>query len=249
LLFSAAGLTLSEKIGGLVMRYRAKAVIVAGVVLAAGVVYGADGQTLKTQKEKTSYAVGAQMGMDMKKYRMDVDPDAVAKGFRDAYTGGKLLLNDREMSQTLADAQKQMAARSADVIKADAEKNRREGEAFLARNKTGEGVKTLPDGLQYKVIEAGTGRTPRPTDMVVVNYRGTFVDGTEFDSSYRRGQPVVFPVNRVIKGWAEALQLMKVGSKWQLVIPPQLAYGPQGAPPAIGPNETLIFELELLSIQ
>jgi FKBP-type peptidyl-prolyl cis-trans isomerase FklB len=249
LFFSPAGLTLSEKTGGLAMKCRAKAVIIAGVVLAAGVVYGADGQTLRTEKEKTSYAVGVQMGMDMKKYRMDVDPDVVAKGFRDAYTGGKLLLNDREMSQALADTEKQMAAKSAGVMKEETEKNRQEGEAFLARNRTREGVKTLPDGLQYSVMKAGAGRIPRPTDMVVVNYRGTFIDGTEFDSSYRRGQPLVFPVNRVIKGWTEALQLMRVGSKWQLFIPPQLAYGPQGAPPAIGPNETLIFELELLSIQ
>jgi FKBP-type peptidyl-prolyl cis-trans isomerase FklB len=142
-----------------------------------------------------------------------------------------------------------MAAKSAGVMKEETEKNRQEGEAFLARNRTREGVKTLPDGLQYSIMKAGAGRTPRPTDMVVVNYRGTFIDGTEFDSSYRRGQPLVFPVNRVIKGWTEALQLMRVGSKWQLFIPPQLAYGPQGAPPAIGPNETLIFELELLSIQ
>jgi len=231
------------------MRYRAKAVMIAGMVLAAGMVYGADGQTLGTAKEKTSYAVGVQMGMDMRKYHMDVDPDMVAKGFRDAYTGGKLLLNDREMAQALADTEKQMAVRSADVMKEEAEKNRQEGEAFLARNKTREGVKTLPDGLQYKVIKAGTGRTPRPTDIVVVNYRGTFIDGSEFDSSYRRGQPVVFPVNSVIRGWTEALQLMKVGSKWQLFIPPQLAYGPQGAPPAIGANETLIFELELLAVQ
>ncbi len=231
------------------MKYRARVVVIAAVVLASGVVCGADGQTLRTEKEKTSYTVGVQMGMDMKKFRMDVDPDVVAKGFRDAYTGGKLLLNDRDMSQALADTQKQMAARSADVIKEDAEKNRQEGEAFLARNRTMEGVRTLPDGLQYRVMKTGTGRTPRPTDTVVVNYRGTFVDGTEFDSSYRRGQPFVFPVNSVIKGWAEALQLMKVGSKWQLFIPPRLAYGPQGAPPVIGPDETLIFELELLSIR
>lgn len=231
------------------MKYRAKAVVIAVMVLASGAVCAADGQTLRTEKEKTSYVVGAQMGMDMKKYRMDVDPDVVAKGFRDAYTGGKLLLNDRDMSQAMADMQKQMAARSADVIKEDAEKNRQEGEAFLARNRTVEGVKTLPDGLQYRVMKMGTGRTPRPTDTVTVNYRGTFVDGTEFDSSYRRGQPFVFPVNNVIKGWTEALLLMRVGSKWQLFIPPHLAYGPQGAPPVIGPNETLIFELELISIR
>jgi len=231
------------------MKYRAKAVIVVGVVLAAGVVYGADAQTLKTEKEKTSYAVGVQMGTDMKKYHMDLDPDVVAKGFRDAYTGGKFLLNDRDMSQALADTEKQITAKSAGVMKEEAEKNRQEGEAFLARNRTREGVKTLPDGLQYSVIKAGTGRTPRPTDIVVVNYRGTFIDGSEFDNSYRRGRPFVFPVNRVIRGWTEALQLMKVGSKWQLFIPAQLAYGPHGAPPTIGPNETLIYELELLSIQ
>ena len=134
------------------MKCRAKAVIIAGVVLAAGVVYGADGQTLRTEKEKTSYAVGVQMGMEMKKYRMDVDPDVVAKGFRDAYTGGKLLLNDREMSQALADTEKQMAAKSAGVMKEETEKNRQEGEAFLARNRTREGVKTLPDGLQYSIM-------------------------------------------------------------------------------------------------
>ena len=137
-----------------------------------------------------------------------------------------------------------MAAKSSEVIKEDAEKNRQEGEAFLARNKTQEGVRTLPDGLQYKVLKAGTGPVPKPTDRVMVNYRGTFVDGTEFDSSYRRGQPLIIQANRVIRGWSEALQLMRVGSKWQIFIPPQLAYGPQGAPPAIGPNETLIFEME-----
>jgi FKBP-type peptidyl-prolyl cis-trans isomerase FklB len=231
------------------MRCRGKAAIITAVVLAAGAVYGADGQTLRTEKEKTSYAVGVQMGTDMRKFHMDLDPDVVAKGFRDAYTGGKLILNDREMSQVMADTEKQIAARTASVMKEDAEKNKQEGQAFLARNMTRDGVKTLPDGLQYKVIKAGTGRIPRPTDVVVVNYRGTFIDGSEFDSSYQRGQPFVTPANRVIRGWTEALQLMSVGSKWQLFIPPQLAYGTQGAPPVIGPNETLIFELELLAIQ
>ena len=231
------------------MRYWAKAVVVAWIVLAAGVVWGADNLTLSTEKEKTSYAMGAQMGRDMRRYQMNLDPDAVAKGFRDAYQGGRLLLSDQEISQIMADAEKQMAARSAEVMKEDAEKNMQEGAAFLDRNKTKEGVRTLPDGLQYKVIKAGTGPVPKPTDRVVVNYRGTFVDGTEFDSSYRRGQPAVVPVTGVIRGWSEALQLMRVGSKWQLFIPPRLAYGPQGAPPAIGPNETLIFELEVLAIQ
>jgi len=231
------------------MRYRAGAVVVAVMLFFAGIVRGADGQTLSTEKDKTSYAVGAQMGSDMRRYQMNLDPDLVAKGFRDAYQGGKLLLSDQELSQIMAGAEKQMAAKSAELTKQDAQKNIQEGDAFLARNKTMEGVKTLQDGLQYKVIKAGTGPIPGPTAKVVVNYRGTFVDGTEFDSSYRRGQPIVVPVNGVIRGWSEALQMMRVGSKWQLFVPPQLAYGPQGAPPAIGPNETLIFEMELLAVQ
>ena len=231
------------------MKSWARALIVVGTVLVAGMAYTADGQTLKTDKEKTSYAIGAQMGSDMRHYGMEVDPDLVAKGFSDAYAARKLLLSDQQMSETMAGVDKLMTARSADMLKQDAERNRQEGQAFLAQNMRKDGVKTLPSGLQYRIMRTGTGRTPRATDTVVVNYRGTFIDGTEFDSSYRRGQPFVAPVNSVIKGWIEALQLMNVGSKWQLFIPPQLAYGQQGAPPGIGPNATLIFEVELLSIK
>jgi FKBP-type peptidyl-prolyl cis-trans isomerase len=231
------------------MGYRTWAVVVAGIALLACAASGAYGQTLRTDQEKTSYAVGVQMGRDMKRYGMSLDPDAVARGFRDAYQGGRLALSEQEIAQLSANAQRQMAARSAEVMKEDAERNKREGDAFLARNKTAPGVRTLADGLEYRVLKAGTGPTPRATDRVVVNYRGTSIDGTEFDSSYRKGQPIAVPVNGVIRGWSEALQLMPVGSKWQLFIPPHLAYGPQGAPPAIGPNETLIFEIELLAIQ
>ena len=135
------------------------------------------------------------------------------------------------------------------MMKQDAERNRQEGEAFLAQNARKEGVRTRPSGLQYRVMRASAGRTPKPTDTVVANYRGTFIDGTEFDSSYRRGQPFVFQVNKVIKGWVEALQLMSAGAKWQLFIPARLAYGEPGSPPAIGPNATLIYEVELLSIK
>ena len=149
----------------------------------------------------------------------------------------------------LAGVSKIIAAKSPELMKQDAERNRQEGEAFLAQNGRKDGVRTLPSGLQYRVMRAGTGRTPKLTDTVSVNYRGTFIDGSEFDSSYRRGQPFVFQVNRMIKGWIEALQLMGVGAKWQLFIPPRLAYGEQGQPPAIGPNETLIYEVELLSIK
>jgi FKBP-type peptidyl-prolyl cis-trans isomerase FklB len=231
------------------MKSWAKALIVVVAVFMSGMVYGADDQILRTEKEKTSYAVGVQMGTDMRHYGVEVDPDVVARGFRDAYSGGKLLLNDQQMSETLAGVSKIIAAKSPELMKQDAERNRQEGEAFLAQNAKKEGVKTLPSGLQYKVLRAGTGRTPKLTDTVAVNYRGTFIDGTEFDSSYGRGQPFVFQVNRMIKGWVEALQLMSVGAKWQLFVPPQLAYGEQGSPPAIGPNETLIYEVDLLSIK
>ena len=231
------------------MKSWTKALTVVVAVLMAGMVYGADDQMLRTEKEKTSYAIGVQMGADMSHYGVQVDPDVVARGFRDAYSGRKLLLNDQQMSETLAGVSKIIAAKSPELMKQDAERNRQEGEAFLAQNGRKDGVRTLPSGLQYRVMRAGTGRTPKLTDTVSVNYRGTFIDGSEFDSSYRRGQPFVFQVSRMIKGWIEALQLMGVGSKWQLFIPPRLAYGEQGQPPAIGPNETLIYEVELLSIK
>jgi FKBP-type peptidyl-prolyl cis-trans isomerase FklB len=231
------------------MKFWAKALTVVVAGLMAGMVYGAADQVLRTEKEKTSYAIGAQTGADMRHFGMEVDPDLVARGFRDAYSGRKLLLNDQQMSETLAGVSKIIAAKSPELMKQDAERNKQEGEAFLAQNARKDGVRTLPSGLQYKIIRAGTGRIPKPTDTVVVNYRGTFIDGTEFDSSYRRGQPFVFQVNRMIKGWIEALQIMSVGAKWQLFVPPRLAYGEQGAPPAIGPNATLIYEVELLSIK
>ncbi|MGD0233818.1 MAG: FKBP-type peptidyl-prolyl cis-trans isomerase [Syntrophorhabdales bacterium] len=231
------------------MKFWAKALTVVVAGLMAGMVYGAADQVLRTEKEKTSYAIGAQTGADMRHFGMEVDPDLVARGFRDAYSGRNLLLNDQQMSETLAGVSKIIAAKSPELMKQDAERNKQEGEAFLAQNARKDGVRTLPSGLQYKIIRAGTGRIPKPTDTVVVNYRGTFIDGTEFDSSYRRGQPFVFQVNRMIKGWIEALQIMSVGAKWQLFVPPRLAYGEQGAPPAIGPNATLIYEVELLSIK
>ena len=145
--------------------------------------------------------------------------------------------------------QKEMMAKHAEVMNTLGEKNKKEGEVFLAENKKKEGVTTLPSGLQYKVIKAGTGKKPKSTDTVTVNYRGTLIDGTEFDSSYRRGEPASFGVSGVIPGWTEAMQLMQEGAKWQVVVPPNLAYGEKGAGPNIGPNATLIFEIELISIQ
>lgn len=228
--------------------------VILGIVLslfAAATLYAAEPAqpALKTQKEKISYAIGAQIGTDMKKQSLDIDPDLLTNGFKDGFRGSRLLLTDQELRETIASFQQQMAAKQVERMRALGEKNKLEGSAFLAENKKKEGVKVLPSGLQYKVIKEGTGKMPKAEDVVTVNYRGTLIDGTEFDSSYRRGQPATFPVKGVIKGWTEALQLMKVGSKWQLFIPSDLAYGEQGAGRMIGPNATLIFDVELVGIK
>jgi len=205
--------------------------------------------TLKTPKEKLSYVIGVQIGSDFKGQKMELDPDIVARGMKDAIAGGKLLLSDQEAKEVIAAFQKERAAVDAETKKGLAEKNKKEGAAFLAANAKKEGVKTLPSGLQYKVIKEGAGRMPKATDQVETHYRGTLIDGREFDSSYKRGQPATFAVNGVIKGWTEALQLMKAGSKWQLFVPPELAYGERGAGSMIEPNATLIFEVELISVK
>ncbi len=203
---------------------------------------------LKTTKEKFSYAVGTNMGKSMKSQSVDVDPAILARGLKDALDGNKPLLTDEEMRASVAEVQKKVQDQQSAVAKQSGEKNKAEGDAFLASNKTKEGVVTLPSGLQYKILKAGEGKKPGPTDTVKCNYRGTTISGKEFDSSYKRNEPAEFPVNGVIKGWTEALQLMPVGSKWQLFLPPDLAYGERGAGNDIEPNSTLIFEVELLSI-
>jgi FKBP-type peptidyl-prolyl cis-trans isomerase FklB len=205
-------------------------------------------QELKTDKEKTSYSMGVATGTQMKRQSIDVDVDIFAKGLKDSISGGKLQMTEQEIQETLKTFQQALAAKQAEKSKQLADTNRKEGEAFLAENKKKEGVKTLPSGLQYKMLTEGSGKMPKETDTVTTHYRGTLLDGTEFDSSFKRGQPASFPVNGVIKGWTEALQLMKEGSKWQLFIPSDLAYGERGAGGQIGPNATLIFEVELISI-
>jgi FKBP-type peptidyl-prolyl cis-trans isomerase FklB len=204
---------------------------------------------LKNQKDKVSYIIGMEIGKNFKKQSVDIDPDILTRGIKDAISGGKSLLPEQEIQETMAAFQKEMTAKQEELTKKLGEKNKKEGEAFLAENKKKGDVKTLPSGLQYKVIKAGTGKKPRLTDTVTTHYRGTLIDGTEFDSSYRRGQPASFPVGGVIPGWTEALQLMEEGAKWQLFIPPNLAYGERGMGGVIGPNATLIFEIELISIQ
>jgi FKBP-type peptidyl-prolyl cis-trans isomerase len=168
---------------------------------------------------------------------------------RDSFSNGKTLLTEDEARAVLTQLQSDVRKKQQEIAQQLGDTNKKQGVAFLEANKTKDGVVTLPSGLQYKVLQEGTGPKPAPTDTVVCNYRGTLLDSTEFDSSYKRGQPATFPVTGVIKGWTEALQLMPVGSKWQLFIPSELAYGERGAGGQIGPNATLIFEVELLSIQ
>jgi len=205
--------------------------------------------TLSDQKSKVSYAIGLNMGHSMKQQSVDVDPNVLAQGLKDGLAGGKALMTDDEVHATLTQFQTDMRAKMEEKRKEAGAASKSAGDAFLAANKNKEGVVALPSGLQYKVLTQGTGAKPTASDTVTCNYRGTLIDGTEFDSSYKRGEPASFPVSGVIKGWTEALQLMPVGSKWQLFIPPNLAYGEQGAGADIPPNSTLVFEVELISIQ
>jgi len=214
-----------------------KLILAVCMVLTASVVFAEDKLELKTQKDKLGYAIGVDIGNSFKKSEMDIDPDILVRGIKDILAGRTPLMTDLEIREILMAAQLDIQAKRI-------EKNK----AFLAENKKKQGVKVLPSGLQYKVITEGKGKKPKTTDTVTVNYKGTLVDGTEFDSSYKRGQPATFTVNGVIKGWIEALQLMKEGSKWQLVIPADLAYGEQGRP-GLPPNSVLIFEVELISVK
>ncbi len=196
-----------------------------------------------------SYAIGMNIGKSLKRDSVDVDPVILLHAIKDVLGDGKLLLTDQEAQTTLTALQADLRKKQELQMQQLADTNKKESDAFLAANKTKEGVVSLPSGLQYKILQEGTGPNPVATDTVTVNYRGTLLNGSEFDSSYKRGQPATFPVGQIIKGWTEALQLMPVGSKWQLFIPPDLAYGPRGTGANIGPNSTLVFEVELLSIQ
>jgi FKBP-type peptidyl-prolyl cis-trans isomerase FklB len=204
---------------------------------------------LKTEKDKFSYALGMNLGSGLHKQSVDVDPAIFLRGLKDGLAAGKTLLTEQEAQATLVQMQNDLRKKAQEKMQQAAVSNKQTGDAFLASNKAQEGVITLPSGLQYKILKEGAGPKPAATDSVVCNYRGTLLDGTEFDSSYKRGQPATFQVNGVIKGWTEALQLMPVGSKWQLFIPAELAYADRGAGPDIGPNATVVFEVELISIR
>lgn len=204
---------------------------------------------LKTPSEKLSYTLGMDIGAFLKEVPKEIDFEVFIQGVKASFKGEKLLLTEEEATQIKQEFIKDMQAEEIKKMEELAQKNKKEGEAFLAENGKKEGVVTTASGLQYIVLKEGDGPTPKIDDKVKVNYRGTLINGTEFDSSYKRGQPVSFPLNGVIEGWTEALQLMKVGSNYRLFIPSGLAYGEMGSGPQIGPNSTLIFEVELLAIE
>jgi FKBP-type peptidyl-prolyl cis-trans isomerase FklB len=217
------------------------------MALAVGPAYGEEKTELNNQKDKISYALGADMGNNLKKFEIDVNIDFYTKGMKDALSGGKVLLTEQEIRSIIMAMQKDLQAKQQEKMKAQGEKNKKEGEVFLTENKKKEGVKDLPSGLQYKVITEGKGNSPKDTDTVTVHYKGTLIDGTEFDSSYARNEPAEFPLGGVIRCWTEGVQRMKTGGKARLVCPSDLAYGDRGNE-AIPGGSALIFEIELLEV-
>jgi FKBP-type peptidyl-prolyl cis-trans isomerase FklB len=199
-------------------------------------------------KDRISYIIGRDMATNFQKQGLDINPDTFLQGLKEAMSGTNSKLSPEEIKEAMLELQQVMQSRQPASHSREAEINKQEGEAFLAENKNREGVNTLPSGLQYMVIKEGTGKTPGRSDKVTTHYHGTLIDGTVFDSSYERGQPATFPVNGVISGWTEALMKMQEGAKWRLFLPANLAYGAQGAGEDIGPNATLIFDVELLSV-
>jgi FKBP-type peptidyl-prolyl cis-trans isomerase FklB len=204
---------------------------------------------LSSQEDSVSYILGYKMGENLKQQSVPVKPEVIFRGMQQGFAGSKSVMSDSVMQSVMMAFQVRMMGVQHQKDSSAAITNRQEGEAFLAANKSKEGVKSTPSGLQYKVLKEGSGPRPTRTSVVTVHYRGTLLDGKQFDSSYDRGEPATFPLNQVIPGWTEGLQLMNVGSKYQFWIPGELAYGPQGSPPVIGPNATLVFEVELLSFK
>jgi FKBP-type peptidyl-prolyl cis-trans isomerase len=220
-----------------------------GVQAPASKAPAANSSELKTDKDRTSYAIGMEMGKGVKAQGFDVDADILIRGFRDAVGDKPSLISDEELRDIMTKLQTEVRQKQQAAQQAAADENKAKGEAFLAENAKKEGVVSLPDGLQYKVVSAGSGKKPAETDTVMCNYKGTFIDGTEFDGSEKMGKPAQFQVKGVIPGFKEALTLMPVGSKWQVYIPSNLAYGERGAGNVIAPNSTLVFDIELVSIQ
>jgi FKBP-type peptidyl-prolyl cis-trans isomerase FklB len=221
-----------------------------GLLLTANIAFAAGGPVEMTPKDKASYAIGMDMARSLKRNGVEVNADVLGKAIKDVLVDNKVQLTDDEAKVILAGLQKEMQGKQQEKMKMLGEENQKDGAAFLVENKKRDGVKALRSGLQYKVITEGTGKSPSATDTVTVQYKGSLIDGTEFDSSYKRGQPATFALNGVIKGWIEALQLMKEGSKWQIFLPSNLAYGETGTVGGpIGPNAALVFEVELVAVK
>lgn len=210
--------------------------------------YSRNNNLLKTELDRASYSIGMSLGRDFKTRDIAINPDIIAMGIRDMIEGNELLMTEDDAIAALQELQNMAAAKQQEFLTQMAEKNKASGDAFLTDNGQRDGVITTDSGLQYEILAEGTGKTPQATDQVKVDYRGSFIDGEEFDSSYQRGEPASFSVQGIIPGWTEALLMMKEGAKWKLYVPSALAYGEQGAPPVIEPNSTLVFEVELKEI-
>jgi FKBP-type peptidyl-prolyl cis-trans isomerase len=233
---------------GIKMKF--KWIVVLVVLFFASLASAEENLILKDQKDRISYSYGVDTGTKLKNLPVSVDLDLFITGIKDGLSGAKLLMTEQEIRETLMGLQKEITAKSEEQKTALAEKSKKEGETFLSENKKKEGVITLPSGLQYKVLKEGTGKTPTDTNWVLIHFRGNLIDGTVFEDTYKSfGQPVAFAIKGLIPGWAEGLKLMKEGATWQLFIPPNLAFGERGAGTLIGPNATLIIEVELVSVQ
>lgn len=208
-----------------------------------------DASSLATDKDKLSYSIGADLGKNFKNQGIEVNPEALAKGMQDGMTGTQLILTEQEMKDVLNKFQKELMAKRSAEFNKKSDENKTKGETFLKENKEKSGVVSLPSGLQYKIIETGTGTKPSKNDTVTVEYTGRLIDGTVFDSTEKSGKPATFQVSQVIPGWTEALQLMPAGSTWEIYVPSGLAYGPRSVGGPIGPNETLIFKIHLISVK
>ncbi len=219
-----------------------------GLVFLSSLCFAGDKLELKDQKDKESYSLGYRFGQSLKSQQLEINLEIYTSGLKDSLGGANPLLSQEEINKAISEIQARANAARQQELKKMAEKNLVQGKTFMEENGKKEGIITLPSGLQYKVLQEGSGKTPKATDEVTVNYKGTLIDGTEFDNSYKRGKPATFPLDRIVSGWREALQLMKEGAKWQLFVPPLLGYGEQGAGP-IPPGSTLIFEIELLAVK
>jgi FKBP-type peptidyl-prolyl cis-trans isomerase FklB len=226
--------------------------LVAASVMALGMTAAfaaTDAASLTTDKEKLSYSIGADLGKNFKSQGIDINPEALAKGMQDGMSGTQLILTEQQMKDVLNKFQKELMAKRSAELNKKSDENKVKGEAFLAQNKAKTGITVLPSGLQYKIIEAGKGAKPGKTDTVTVEYTGHLIDGTVFDSTEKTGKPATFQVSQVIPGWTEALQLMPAGSTWEIYVPSTLAYGPRSVGGPIGPNETLVFKIHLISVK